>query len=87
MVSPHFVCFKSILKKKGVGNMLEVGKLKRVLPIACALLVGLSLGGCRESEQGRVQEFQKGTYLGKPDQKLTDKQVNELRLRARNQRI
>ena len=66
--------------------MLEVAKTKRIVLIACALLVGLSLGGCRESEQGRVQEFKKGTYLGKPDQSLTDKQVYELRMRARNQR-
>ncbi len=67
--------------------MLEVGKSKRAVLITFALLVGISLGGCRESEQDRVQELQKGTYLGKADQALTDEQVNALRLRARNQRI
>ena len=67
--------------------MMEVGKSKRVVLITCALLVGISLGGCRESEQDRVRELQKGTYLGKPDQALSDAKVNELRLRARNQRI
>ncbi len=66
--------------------MWKVAKSKRAVLITCVLLVGISLGGCRESEQDRVQQLQKGTYLGKPDQALTDQQVNELRLRARNQR-
>ncbi len=66
--------------------MLEASKTKRAVLITCALLVGISLGGCRESEQNRVQELEKGTYLGKPDQVLTDKQVDELRLRTRRQR-
>lgn len=66
--------------------MMKTGKSKRIFLITCALLVGISLGGCRESEQGRVQEFKKGTYLGKIDQTLTQEQVKELRMRARNQR-
>ncbi len=63
-----------------------MGKSKKAVLIFCALLLGFSTAGCRESEQGRVQELQKGTYLGQPDQALTEEQVNELRLRARNQR-
>lgn len=63
-----------------------MGKSNRVILIFCMLLLGFSTAGCRESEQNRVQEFQKGTYLGNPDQALTEEQVNELRMRARNQR-
>ena len=32
----------------------------------------LVLGGCREAEQGRILEYQKGTYLGKPDTSFSE---------------
>ena len=39
---------------------------------------GLGLSGCREEEQNRVLNYQKGTYLGAQDQSLSDKKVNDL---------
>ncbi len=48
--------------------------------------VAAALGGCRESEQDRVLLFQKGKYLGKPDEALPSETVDELRLRAQQQR-
>lgn len=67
--------------------MLESGATKRFVLALCVLLIGISLGSCRESEQGRIREFKKGTYLGQPDQSLSQEQVDELRHRAQNQRI
>jgi hypothetical protein len=53
---------------------------------AAALLAALAaVSGCREAEQGRILHYQKGTYLGEPDQKLSDAQRQDLRSRARNQ--
>jgi len=45
----------------------------------------VAITGCRSEEQGRILHYKKGTYLGKPDQKLSDAQERELRSRARNQ--
>ncbi|MDH3230416.1 MAG: hypothetical protein OEN55_11545 [Alphaproteobacteria bacterium] len=54
--------------------------------LACCLVAGgVALAGCRSEEQNRIKKFEKGTYLGQPDQKLTDEQINELRFRARGQ--
>lgn len=50
------------------------------------LIVGLAVSGCREEEQDRTLLFEKGTYLDKSDQKLTEEQNNELRHRADSQR-
>ncbi len=55
--------------------------------IGCGILVAASLGACRQEEQGRILLYEKGTYLGKADQKLSEKQVREVQLRARNQRF
>ena len=52
----------------------------------CLLMVGLAAAGCRKEEQNRPLQFEKGTYLGKPDQGLTDEQLSELRQRANGQR-
>ncbi len=58
----------------------------RAIIILCLSAAALGLGGCRESEQDRVLLFQKGKYLGKPDQSLPSETVDELRLRAQQQR-
>ena len=39
---------------------------------------GLGLSGCRDEEQNRVLNYQKGTYLGAQDQSLSDTKVNDL---------
>jgi hypothetical protein len=58
-----------------------------VFRAVCLGIVFLALGlqGCREDEQGRVVFHEKGAYAGKSDQKLSDAQINALRLRAANQ--
>jgi len=42
-------------------------KPRAAILIGCAAVVALSLGACREDEQGRVLLYQKGVYLGKAD--------------------
>jgi len=54
--------------------------------LGCLLIAALAIGGCRKEEQNRILEFDKGTYLGKQDQSLTDEQLSELRQRANAQR-
>lgn len=49
-------------------------------------MASLAIGGCRNEEQNRTLNFEKGTYRGQPDQKLTEEQLLELRHRADNQR-
>lgn len=49
------------------------------------LLAGLAVAGCDEAEQGRVLRYEKGTYLGKPDDQLSPGQLDELRQRAKLQ--
>ncbi|MFQ5773286.1 MAG: hypothetical protein ACE5GS_02100 [Kiloniellaceae bacterium] len=62
----------------------------RVRPIlfvpAFALLTGLMMTACDESEQGRVLRYEKGTYLGPKDQPLTEDVREDLRQRTRLQR-
>ncbi|MEX0923195.1 MAG: hypothetical protein WDZ84_10500 [Rhodovibrionaceae bacterium] len=55
--------------------------------IAAAILVsmGLSLSACDEDEQDRILRYDKGTYLGEPDDPLDQGTLDELRNRARNQ--
>lgn len=42
----------------------------------------LLLGACDESEQGRILQYEKGTYLGQPDTPLTDEKIEDLRRRT-----
>lgn len=61
-------------------------KRSRWAVLVCSLAAaGVVLMGCRSEERNRITNIEPGTYLGKPDQKLTDEQVNELRHRARAQ--
>ncbi len=50
------------------------------------LVVALALPGCRESEQGRVLLFEKGSYLGKPDTAISEEARRALRQRSELQR-
>lgn len=65
--------------------MSEKRKIHLPLLLGGLLMASLAIGGCRKEEQNRTLQFEKGTYLGKPDQKLTDEQVIELRYRANSQ--
>jgi hypothetical protein len=59
--------------------------LRKLLPIAASVGVVLGLAACDEAEQGRILHYEKGTYLGQPDNDLTNQQRDELRARARLQ--
>jgi hypothetical protein len=48
-----------------------------------AVAVGTS--ACREEEQGRPLNYDKGTYLGKSDTSLNSEQLRELTSRSRLQ--
>ena len=45
------------------------------------------LSSCAEEEQNRLLSYEKGTYLGKADQALTEEQVRNLMGRADIQRV
>lgn len=55
------------------------------LVMLALLIAGAGLSGCREDEQGRVLLYEKGTYLGEPDDPLEKDKVRALRSRARRQ--
>lgn len=55
------------------------------LGLCCVAIAGLALQGCRSEEQGRVLQYDKGTYLGKTDEQLEQGEVNDLRLRVSSQ--
>jgi len=50
-------------------------------------LIGLSFGliACAEEERDRVLRYEKGTYLGKADQQLSEDQLHQLVLRSKGQ--
>ena len=50
-------------------------------------LASLLLQGCREEEQDRPLLYDKGSYLGEPGPPLDERQVEQLRSRARNQQF
>ena len=53
----------------------------------CAVVLLLAgLTGCAEEEQNRVLSYEKGTYLGKVDQKLSEDQLRKLVVRSNGQR-
>jgi len=47
-----------------------------------ALVAGLVVAACDESEQDRVLRYEKGTYLGPTENPLDKAQLDELRQRA-----
>ncbi|WP_299619883.1 hypothetical protein [Pelagibius sp.] len=50
------------------------------LVLGAVLLVGLT--ACDEAEQGRILRYEKGTYLGPQDSKLSDETRDALRART-----
>ena len=52
--------------------------IQLVFTVMLVTAFGLGLSGCREEEQNRVLNYDKGTYLGPQDQKLSDQKVNDL---------
>lgn len=53
--------------------------------LAPALAAGLLLSACDEAEQGRILRYEKGVYLGQPDQALSAELQADLRERTRLQ--
>ncbi|MBB3064681.1 MULTISPECIES: hypothetical protein [Limibacillus] len=60
-------------------------KANRILLALSLMLVGGLLGACREEEQDRVLLLKPGEYQGKMDAPLTAEQMEELRIRQRQQ--
>jgi len=63
--------------------MWTTGKSARLLLAVLLVAVGFALQGCRQQEQGRMLFYEKGKYLGKPDQTLSEAQRLQLRQRTR----
>lgn len=55
----------------------------RLLGLSLLFAAGVALQGCRSDEQNRVVFYESGKYLGKPDQQLSDAQLERLRQRAK----
>ncbi len=53
-----------------------------LFPLVPIFAAAFMLAGCDEAEQGRVLNYQKGTYLGQKDQALSDQDKEELRQRT-----
>ena len=61
-------------------------RLKSLSLATLALLSGgLLLAACDEAEQGRILQYEKGTYLGEPDSALSEEDREKLIQRARLQ--
>jgi hypothetical protein len=65
--------------------MSFTSKIVRFAAVGALLAALTAVAGCRKEEQGRPLTYEPGKYQGKPDQKLTEAQEQELRSRARNQ--
>ena len=46
------------------------------------LLAAVGTSACEPGEQGRILQYEKGTYLGPADQKLSSDQIRELESRT-----
>ena len=45
----------------------------------------LLMSSCRQEEQNRILNYEKGVYLGKKDEALTEKQITKLRMHTSRQ--
>jgi hypothetical protein len=62
--------------------MININKTFLIISI---FLSSFLLSSCQE-EQGRILNYKKGVYLGKKDDTLTMKQVNQLKMHTSRQR-
>ena len=63
--------------------------LKMINKITLLILFAIStifISSCRQDEQNRVLNYEKGVYLGKKDSKLSEKQITTLKLHTSRQR-
>ena len=60
---------------------------RTTLAVTALLAATVALQGCwNPEEQNRVLRYEKGTYLGKQDSKLSEDELNNLRARVSSQR-
>ena len=59
---------------------------RKYFRLCAVVLLSAGLTGCAEEEQDRVLSYEKGTYLGKVDQKLSEDQLRKLAVRSNGQR-
>ena len=62
-----------------------INRYGRAPAIAAALALIATLGGCREAEQGRPLDHEKGVYGGEADEPLTPEARDALRERVKSQ--
>ena len=60
-------------------------KINKIFLIISIFISSFLLSSCQE-EQGRILNYKKGVYLGKKDDTLTMKQVNQLKMHTSRQR-
>ena len=60
---------------------------RNFLKIFALATIVTAVSSCAEEEQDRLLSYEKGTYLGKADQALTEEQVRNLMGRADIQRV
>ena len=60
--------------------------IRRFFVVLSLLALSFGVIACAEEEQNRVLSYEKGTYLGQKDQKLTEAQLRQLVLRSNGQR-
>ena len=70
-------------------DKIEENMLKMINKITLLILFAIStifISSCRQEEQNRVLNYEKGVYLGKKDSKLSEKQITTLKLHTSRQR-
>ena len=64
-----------------------INSIRKLVTVVSTLALMMILSGCAEEEQGRILQYEKGVYLGKADQNLTQEQLQKLVLRSNGQRV
>ena len=64
-----------------------INSIRKLVTVVSTLALMMILSGCAEEEQDRILQYEKGVYLGKADQNLTQEQLQKLVLRANGQRV
>ncbi|MGC6452942.1 MAG: hypothetical protein ACON31_03460 [Candidatus Puniceispirillaceae bacterium] len=58
---------------------------QKLFGLFAILFVAAGLSACEPDEQGRILQYEKGTYLGPADQNLSADQLRELEIRTNMQ--
>ena len=61
-------------------------KFHKTLLLMLFILSTFLVSSCREEEQNRVLNYNKGVYLGQKDTGLTEQQITKLRIHTSRQR-